>query len=359
MSKLENRPVLFDYFPDLAEKLSWIRLETSPSPVQRLENLGHKNLWIKRDDQVSSVYGGNKVRRLEFILADVIRKGKKRIVTMGGIGTNHGLATAIYCKRLGIACTLCLFDQPLTPYVRQNLRLFYKYGAEMRYFPDMLSMSVDFYLFQRLLKRHAYFLYAGGSSPLGVVGAVNAAFELKRQIDAGKMPTPKYVFCPTASNGTMAGLILGFLLAGVPTTVMGVRVGALRLGPLPLNTPGTVKSMMEKTYRLLLANSQRLPQVSIPTPLMIHNYCGAGYGHPTPEGNRAVALFKERENIALEPVYTGKTCAAMLDFIKDSAHSGDTILYWHTFNSIDLSKEAASVNYHELPPVFHRFFEEE
>ncbi len=80
-------PALFDRFPDLSGKIEWVRLETSPSPVQRLENLGHNSLWIKREDIVSTVYGGNKVRKLEFVLADAIEKHRDRVVTMGALGT--------------------------------------------------------------------------------------------------------------------------------------------------------------------------------------------------------------------------------------------------------------------------------
>jgi D-cysteine desulfhydrase len=108
-----------------------VRLETSPSPVQRLEHLGHGNLWIKREDILSTVYGGNKVRKLEFVLADAIEKHRDRVVTLGALGTNHGLATAIFCQRLGLGCTLLLFDQPVTSYVRRNLLLDHKYGAEL------------------------------------------------------------------------------------------------------------------------------------------------------------------------------------------------------------------------------------
>ena len=187
---VENLPPIFSAYPDLADKINWIGLETSPSPLQRLTHLGHDNLWIKRDDSLSPVYGGNKVRRLEFVLADLIKKKKSGLVTMGGIGTNHGLASAIFCQRLNLPCTLLLFDQVVTKSVRQNLLLYYYYAAEMIYSGSMWGAGRDFYLTERRKKLDYYFLYAGGSSPLGTLGAVNGAFELKWQIEEGQCPAP-------------------------------------------------------------------------------------------------------------------------------------------------------------------------
>jgi D-cysteine desulfhydrase len=353
------RPALFDRFPELAGKIGWVRLETSPSPVQRLEHLGYDGLWIKRDDIVSTVYGGNKVRKLEFVLADAIESGKDRVVTMGALGTNHGLATAIFCQRMGLECTLLLFDQPVTAYVRRNLLLSHSYGAELVYLKNIIRMGVDFYLKKRLEYRRARFLYAGGSSPLGTLGAVNGALEFAGQVEQGLCPSPDYVICPTASNGTMAGLSLGFMLAGLKTRVIGVRVSMKNLGPLPLNTPGTVIKLMKSVHRLIARHSSPLPDVRFEQPLLLENYCGDGYGCPSPEGNRALEIFREHEGIELDPVYTGKTCAALLDFIKAPGRCDETILYWHTYNSIDHSRQAQGLDHHQLPAEFHEFFQGE
>ncbi len=334
----QSGPRLFEFFPDLADNIGYINLETSRSPVQQLSNLGHENLWIKRDDIVSTVYGGNKVRRLEFVLADAINKGKDRIVTMGAIGTNHGLATAIFCNRLGLKCTLLLFDQEITPYVRQNLALFHRYGAEIIYLKTIIRMSADYYITSRLKYPGAYFLYAGGSSPIGTLGAVNAALEFAEQVEQGQCPAPDFVICPTASNGTMAGLMLGFMFAGLDTQVIGVRVGMKKFGPLQFNTPGTVARMIKSVHKLMKKNSKMVPKLKFSKPVIIDDYFGGGYGRPTPEGNAALKIFEQKENIKLDPVYTGKTCAALLDFIKQPGRAEDTVLYWHTFNSVDFSK---------------------
>lgn len=354
-----DRPALFDRFPELAQRIPWVSLETSPSPVQRLANLGHESLWIKRDDILSGVYGGNKVRKLEFALGEAIRKRKRRVVTIGAIGTNHGLATAMFCRRLGLDCTLLLFDQPVTSYVRRNLLLAHEHGAELVYLRGVIRMGASYYLGARLRYPNAYFLYAGGSSLLGTLGAVSGALELAAQVEQGVCPAPDYVICPTASNGTMGGLILGFLLAGLETRVIGVRVSMKNVGPLPMNTPGTVVRTMKRAHRLIAKHSSSLPDLHFDEPLLLHDYCGDGYGWPTPAGNRALAIFREREGIDLDPVYTGKTCAALLDFIGEAGHGGETILYWHTYNSVDYSKLVEELDYHRLPPELHPVFEGE
>jgi 1-aminocyclopropane-1-carboxylate deaminase/D-cysteine desulfhydrase-like pyridoxal-dependent ACC family enzyme len=357
MSKKNDRPLLFERYPGLDRRIAYLHLNTSATKVERLPRLGHDSLWIKRDDQLSPFYGGNKVRKLEFVLGDAVQKGAERIVTIGGIGTNHGLATAIFCQRLGIACTLILFNQQVTPFVRHNLRLFHHYRADLIYRPGMLHAGLHYYLLQRLMHPRAYFLPAGGSSLIGTLGFVNAAFEFVRQVEAGEMPPPKYVFCPTASNGTLAGLSLGFALAGFKTTVIGVRVGVDRIGPLQFNTPATAAAMMQAVYDLLKLHASDVPALRITPPIILNDYMGAGYGVPTIKGLAAVERFREEAGINLEPVYTGKTCAAVLDFIRDAAHAHDTILFWNTFNSADLSLESQAVDYHQLPKELHRCFE--
>ena len=352
------RPAIFERYPELEGAIPWLPLGTYPTPVHRLTSLGGGRLWIKRDDLTSPEYGGNKVRKLEFILGDAVRRGKKRVVTIGGIGTNHGLATAIYCRKLGIGCTLALFDQPVTGHVRENLLLFHRYGAELVHSASMFGAGSQFYIFQRMRRPGSCFVYAGGSTPLGAIGFVSAAFELKKQIDEGMLPEPRYIFCPLGSSGTMAGLALGARIAGMTAEVIGVRVTASSLGPIPLATPQTVATLMAGAYRLLKNSCPSLPNTEICRPRVIDEFFGGEYGLPTAEGNRAQRLFRDQEGIILDSTYTAKTCAALLDFMKDPWQTKEPVLYWHTYNSRDMSAEAASVQYRDLPRDFHRFFSE-
>ncbi len=352
------KPILFDFYPDLRGKLGWLDLGLSVAPVRRLSNLGFDNLWIKRNDLISPFIGGNKIRRLEFILADVQRQGKKHIVTLGGIGSNHCLATAMLCRRMGMRCTLCLFEQPVTRYVKETLLQYSKHGARIVFSKGVIGAAFQYYLIQKCMHPEAYFLESGGSSIIGILGAVNAALELSQQVVNGEMPEPAFVFYPTASNGGMAGLSLGFLLSGLKTRVLGVRTGRSRIGPLAINTPGLVYKLIRKTYDFLKEKEGKIPPMNVLTPTLIEDYCGEGYGCPTPEGLSALDIFKTRENVNLEPVYTAKACAALLDFMRKPENKEKTVLYWHTYHSLDFSGEMAEMDYHNLPKGLHRFFEE-
>jgi D-cysteine desulfhydrase len=229
MSDAFSHPILFRHFPDLEKRLDWILLGDFPTPVRKLERLGFDNLWIKNDGLSSAVYGGNKIRKLEFILAAAKSRNVGRVITFGGIGTNHGLATTIFCKRLGLSCTLLLFEQPVTRHVKNNMLLFKKYGADLVFYKSLFSAALAYHTIWRIRHPKACFLFAGGSNPLGTIGFVNAAFELKSQITAGDLPEPAVIFCPAGSNGTLAGLSLGVSLAGLRSRVVGVLVSVARV----------------------------------------------------------------------------------------------------------------------------------
>ena len=159
MSDAFSHPILFRRFPDLEKRLDWISLGNFPTPVRKLDRLGFDNLWIKNDGLSSSVYGGNKVRKLEFILAAAKRRNAGRVVTFGGIGTNHGLATAIFCKRLGLRCTLLLFEQPVTRHVKKNMLLFQKYGAEPVFYKSLFSAALAYHTIWRIKHPNACLVF--------------------------------------------------------------------------------------------------------------------------------------------------------------------------------------------------------
>jgi len=358
MSDDSFRIPLCRHHAELAEKLPWISLATFPTPVQPLNRLGFENLWVKRDDMSSSVYGGNKVRKLEFILAEARKRNTRHIVTFGGIGTNHGLATAIFCDQLGIDCTLLLFRQPVTGHVKQNLLLFEKYHAVTIYKKTRWRTVLAYYLLHRIRHPGACYVFAGGSNATGTIGYVNAAFELKEQIDKGEIPAPAVVFCPLGSGGTLAGLSLGFALAGLQTRVVGVRVSESHLGPFQACTEGTVEKLMNKTYGYLKKRNRRLPDLTVRKPSIVENYFGGGYGVPTQAGRTVCRLVKKKEGITLDPTYTAKTFAAVVDYCRKQGRDSGPVLYWHTYNSVDLSAQAESVNYRNLPKALQVFIKE-
>ncbi len=346
---------LFKRFPVLKSRLPLLSIGSFPTPVERLDKIS-PGLWVKRDDLTSPEYGGNKVRKLELILGDVQARKKQRIVTMGSIGTNHGLAVAYYARRLNISCTLLLFHQPLTPHVRRQLLLFKAFGAEMQYYRRVLSAGLAFYTTCRIRYPKAYFLYAGGSTPLGTLGYVNAAMELAQQIHNKMLPTPDVIFCPFGSGGTLAGLALGLRLCRLQTRLVGIQVTPPRLGPFPAINKGTVSRHMQATFRLLKHCSAQVPDVKLTAPEIDLRYLGDGYGYATKAGNAAMETARKYTSLVLDDTYTAKTFAAVLDYCREN--TDNTVLYWHTLSAAALSTYANKALPGDLSPALQSLFSE-
>ena len=345
------KPWIFETWPGL-ESLPWLPLVDAPTPVARLENLGQRlgrEIWVKRDDLTATEYGGNKPRKLEFILAAALASGKKEIITGGGLGTNHGLATALYGQKAGLKVILGLFHQPVTDSVRRNLKLHHACGAEMIYTGSLWRAALRYYVTERVFRRQAYFVDPGGSCPIGTLGYVDAGLELARQVEQGLLPEPAQVFVAAGTCGTLAGLTLGFKLAGLKTKPVGVRVA-----PGPFSSRSAALKLARKTLELMRARDPDVPPLKLSENDLLFetSALGPGYGHPTPDGEQAITLAAAEEGLTLDSTYTGKTLGAL---IKNAPQPGPT-LFWNTYNSADLSPKAASVDWQNMPPCFHRFF---
>ncbi len=357
-------PLLFEEFPGLVDKIPYTPL-VKKTAVHKLEALStelNANLWIKRDDQTNDLYGGNKPRKLEFALADAVEKQKANIMTTGGTGSNHCLATAIFTKDLNLHPVLVLFHQPVTADVKKKLLLYHSLGAEMLGPYGELRGLFQFFTFKRL-RRNTYFLPPGGSSTIGVLGFVNAAFELKSQIENGEMEMPHYLFVTVGSLGTMAGLLLGCKLANLDINLVGVRVvqNFISFYQYTFSYANAVRKLALKTLKLLRKADQSIPKIMIKEkPTVLDDFYGGGYGTITPEAVEAIELMKQHENITLDTTYTGKTFAGLLNFIKEKEVSEEPILFWNTYNSQDISKlKSPDISYQDLPKGFHKLFEKE
>ena len=359
---MERLP-LFEAYPELDLRLPRVPLATLPTPVQPLARLGQAmgipGLYVKRDDLTSPLYGGNKVRKLEFLLAEARRCGARTVITAGAVGSNHCLATAIHGRRLELRVVLVLVDQPVAQYVRTNLLLDHFHRARLcktslAAFPLRLAWH---YLrgtdWRRL--RPAFYIPFGGSSSLGCLGYVNAAFELKKQVEEGLLPEPDYTFVAAGSLGTASGLVLGLRLAGLKTRVVGVRVT-----PVALCSPSKWARMVNRTSASLTGRATTVPPVRV-TPeelVLLGDFSGQGYARFTEEGMQAVHLMREHEGIRLEGTYTGKALAGTLDYIHKNQLERQTHLFWNTYSSADLSSVAQTIDYRDLPRAFHRYFEQ-
>ncbi len=277
---------------------------------------------------------------------------------MGGIGTHHGLACALFGRRLGIQCTLLLYHQPVTENVKLALRLFVKFGARLIYQETLGRTLVSYYLFCRFRYPGAYFVFPGGSSALGTLGYVDAALELKDQIDQGISPQPEVIFCPLGSGGSLAGLALGLQLTGIQTRLVGVRVIPSHVGPFQACTRNTVARQIKHAYAYLKKRCPQLPDISIRVPEIQDDFFGRGYGMPTEAGSKAYHLMREKEGLLLDPTYTAKTFAAVLEYRRHHPRERGPVLYWHTYNSVDLSAQAQGVDYRNLPKPLQAFIEQ-
>ncbi len=352
---------LFERHPLLVKRLPRLAFGEFPTPVEKLAGLCHRinkdNLYIKRDDLSSLSYGGNKVRKLEFLLADAKKRGARRIITSGGAGSNHALATAHYAKQVDMKAVLMLYQQPNSHTVRDNLLMDLYSKAELFHhdtYPEHLQAFEDAVRqFEVADGRPPYIIPLGGSATLGAIGYVNAGFELAKQIDACEIPLPSRIYVAMGTMGTTAGLLLGLKAAGVKT-----HLNAVRVVPTHVADMDKCHILFRQTNELLCEMEPSFPYCTIkPEDLTIYDdYFGEKYGMFTPEAMAAVALLRESDGIALDGTYTGKACAAFLD--DAHSNSAESMLFWHTKNSRLFPPGAIKADYQMLPISLHRYFTE-
>lgn len=326
---------LFAAYPGLAEALAPVALATLPTPVEPMPAFG-ANAWIKRDDLSHDVYGGNKVRKLEFVLADMRRRRAQAVYTLGATGTNAGIAASMVCEQEGIPCTIITFPQAESATVARNRQWLQHFHAHYEHRPSLWSAVLRYYLHPARLNPRNYFLFAGCSNPVSTFGYVNAVFELREQIRAGLCPEPEEIVVAVSSASTLAGLTLGVALAGLKSRVTGVRVAAERLGPFAACTSGVVQTLERQALAMMHAAGEAQALRKAPPAHLLGEYFGEGYGQVTPAAMAAIAALREKTGIELEGTYSGKAAACFL--VRLLANSGP-VLFWNTFNSRPLPQD--------------------
>ena len=347
--------------------LPHVSLASLPTPVERLEELGAslglEHLYIKRDDLSGPLYGGNKVRKLEFLFGEAVAQGFEEVVTLGAIGSHHVLATSIYARHLGLKPCAHHFPQPLTAHVLDNLRALSTTQPELTLLGH--PAALPFHQFKKHLmdwlahRPSAYYIKGGGSSVTGTLGYVNAAFELAEQIEEGQMPMPDEIHVAAGTLGTMAGLIVGAKMANLSSKIIGVRV------------VDRIVTNSANVLAMANATSLRLQKLGLDAPLITpadfelrHDLFGEAYGEPTAAGAQAMELFSKHTwetGLKLDPTYTAKAFSSITRHAPDSAKNGSpVVLYWHTLNGIDLSERLAQADpWRDLPAAYHAFFQED
>lgn len=303
-----------------------------PTPVERLERLSSERttLWVKRDDLTSKLYGGNKVRKLDHILAEARARGRERLVTFGAAGSHHVLATALFGRLAGFAVDAVVFPQPASAHARENLLADVAQGAHLHPVSTYLAAPLELLAQWR---RDAYFVAAGGSSVAGTLGYVEAGRELAAQIRAGELPEPDEIVVALGSGGTAAGLAVGLALEKLSTKVIGVCV----VDPARPFVAFT-RWLARRTAK---SAGARPGDVDVDARLEFDTrWLGRGYGYPTDEGRRASARAREG-GLVLDPTYTAKSFAAALDRVDrgDKKH----VLYWHTLSSAPMAPLTAGL----------------
>jgi L-cysteate sulfo-lyase len=317
--------------PFLAPRLQLADLPTPLEPLPRLTKaLGGPKLWVKRDDLTGLAFGGNKTRKLEFLLADALLSRATSVLTFGALQSNHARQTAAATARLGMPCDLILsemVDRNDAAYRSSgNLMLDHLLGAKVHLLPkgaDPEGLVRDVVARREREGHRLYLIPPGGSNATGATGYALAYHEIMLQARAAGVEADAIVLA-SSSGGTQAGLIAGQALEGDGPSIVGVNVfksdGSVRDG---------VVALAEETSRLLHASAPKRTSVEV-----IDDQIGAGYGRPTEAMKEAVRLAAETEALILDPVYSGKAMAGLIALIRAKRWTPEeSVIFLHTGGS--------------------------
>ena len=348
---------LFDVYPGLHEPTPHVQLAELPTPLDdaaRLSaELGIRRLWIKRDDIAAQPYGGNKVRKLEFLLADARDKGCDAVVTYGAAGSNHALATSIFAHRLGLQCYAVLTPQAISPKVADTLRYHAMVGTRLhsaKDFQDTIAVRDSIMAKHPTGASGVYDIWWGGSSWVGAIGFINAGLEIGEQLAADP---PDYIYVASGTQGTAAGLALGLRLLNWPTQVVGVRVV-----PLTLKLPSVYDRLFNEMCSELHARDEHFPLLDEPQQNFEwrDEFLGEGYAIPTDATTEAVKLADRLAKLHLETTYTGKAMAGLVHDARAGRLANSSVVFWLTYNSRPYPPATRDISADALPAGFRKYF---
>jgi len=315
-----------------------VKLTHSPTPLEALPNLskylGGPNLFIKRDDCTGLATGGNKTRKLEFLIGDALAQGATHVVTQGATQSNHVRQTAAAARKHGLRCTALLetrvADAGPDYYVNGNVLLDQIFDCQLETRPAGLDMNTELVAAGERLRAQGerpYLIPGGGSNPIGALGYVVCAQELLIQGNDLGLKIDRVVHA-TGSAGTQAGLVVGLegLNSGIPVLGIGVRAPKDK-------QEENVYRLVSQTWDLLRVRGELRRDAVVAN----SDYVGAGYGKPTEGMIEAVQLLARLEGILLDPVYSGKGMAGLIDLIR-KGHFGkdENIVFVHTGGAVGL-----------------------
>jgi L-cysteate sulfo-lyase len=309
-----------------------------PTPLERLDNLsealGGPDIYMKRDDCTGLATGGNKTRKLEFLVADALAQGADTLVTQGATQSNHVRQTAAAARRFGMACH-ALLERRVTNMgegyeAAGNVLLDDMLRCEYDFRPGGLDMNAEAEALGEELRakgRKPYVIPGGGSNAIGALGYANCAAELLNQADTRGLRIDKIVHA-TGSAGTQAGLLAGLFAMNAPIDVIGVSVKAKRATQI-----ANVHRLARQTAELLGVRGE-LGEDLVEA---YDEYVGPGYGQPTDEMLDAINMLAAEEGIFLDPVYSGKGMAGLIGLVRKGVlKKGETVVFVHTGGSAAL-----------------------
>lgn len=316
----------------LTDHLPRIRLACLPTPLEELPRLtkalSGPRLYIKRDDQTGLAGGGNKARKLEFSVAEALRQGADTLVTLGGVQSNHCRQTAAAAARCGLRCIVVLRGHAPAA-SNGNLLLDYLLGAQVVFSGDRTREAVaeDVVREQRASGHRPHLIPLGASNEIGAVGFVAALEELDRQVKGQRLDVDRVVF-GSSSYGTQAGLCVGAKAIGFAPQIAAIAIDSSRT-----EVQAGVAALAEATSRRLDLTLTVAPDEVV----AYDGYLGAGYAVMGEPEKEAISLVARTEGILLDPVYTGRAMAGLIDLIRKGEFGKDeTIVFWHTGGSAAL-----------------------
>ncbi|MEM1049873.1 MAG: D-cysteine desulfhydrase [Pseudomonadota bacterium] len=315
-----------------------ISLGHFPTPLEFMPNLtrllGGPNLYVKRDDCTGLATGGNKTRKLEYLVADALEQGADMLVTQGATQSNHVRQTAAAARRVGLGCH-ALLERRVTNMgsdyeTAGNVLLDDMFRCEYEFRDEGLDMNAEAEALGSDLRdrgRKPYVIPGGGSNQVGALGYVDCAAELVRQADTTGLRIDKIVHA-SGSAGTQAGLVAGLHAINAPIDTIGISVRANRDKQV-----ANVLRLARATYDHLGARGE-MPEERV---VAYDDYVGPGYGQPTDEMVDAISLAASEEGILLDPVYSGKGMAGLIDLVRNGMlKSGENVVFLHTGGSAAL-----------------------
>jgi 1-aminocyclopropane-1-carboxylate deaminase/D-cysteine desulfhydrase-like pyridoxal-dependent ACC family enzyme len=323
-----------------------------PTPVRACPELSHARaeLWLKNDGHSHVIYGGNKVRKAERLIAEAERRGATRVLSFGAAGSHHLLTLTIFARAAGLESAALVFPQPRTAHALDTLRAGLGLGLSVH--PVRYAASIPL-LLPRVLRPGDYLIAPGGSNAIGTSACADAIDELVVQIEAGMLPSPDLIVVPLGSGGTCAGLAAGIVRRGLACRVLGVqvvggigpRLAARHLARKVLRHSGTSGLRAKLDAQLSFDSTQ----------------VGPGYGASTAAGVRATSVARE-VGLELDQTYTAKAFARVLELLEAASHSDaerlgrpQRILYWHTLAATSLEPLLrAAPSESELPGAVRR-----